>query len=79
MKVTFENFEKSPATTACVIWLHGGGESGEVWRTRLKEGVSRLKLPWVDFLFPDAPVGGWIDFQATGPEAVKDEEIAGEQ
>ena len=49
--------------TACVIWLHGAGETGKTWRGRLKEGVSRIRMPWVEFVFPDAPTGAgcaWV-------------------
>jgi phospholipase/carboxylesterase len=49
--------------TACVIWLHGAGETGKTWRGRLKEGVSRIRMPWVEFVFPDAPAGtgcAWV-------------------
>ena len=51
-----------PINAVC-LWLHGAGEKGQDWRARLREGVSRLRLTWVDFDFPDAPENApsWFD------------------
>ena len=57
--------------TACVIWLHGAGETGKTWHGRLKEGVSRIRMPWVEFVFPDAPGAGgaWVNVPLPVQEA----------
>ena len=60
------------STSACVIWLHGDGETGQTWRGRLKEGVSRIRMPWVAFDFPDAPSGAWIDVPLPVKEVAAD-------
>ena len=62
---------KPIATTACVIWLHGDGESGKIWHKRFKEGVSKIRMPWVEFTFPDAPEG-WFDVAFPVREAPAD-------
>ena len=53
--------------TAHVIWLHGEGEKGSHWHARLREGVSKLRLTWVDFEFPDAPSGAKNFFDVNLP------------
>ena len=52
-----EDEAEQPAVTACVVWLHGVGESGKTWHERFKQGVSKIRMPWVEFSFPDAAEG----------------------
>lgn len=51
---------------AAVVWLHGEDETGSSW-TRLENDAMYglgTRLPWVKWVFPDAPGGGaWFDIE----------------
>ena len=66
-----EDEAEQPAVTACVVWLHGVGESGKTWHERFKQGVSKIRMPWVEFSFPDA-AEGWFDVALPVCEAPTD-------
>ena len=55
--------QPQPDFSAAVVWLHGDGDSGKHWFARFKEGVSRIKLPWINFCFPDARNQRWFDYE----------------
>ena len=64
--------------TACVVWLHGDGEEPHEWYARFKEGVSKLRMPWVEFSFPKAPRHNWfgVDLPILSPGAEDAELLA---
>lgn len=52
-----------------MIWLHGdAGDTQQGWAT----ACQRLQSPWVKFLFPASPRGGWIG-RYGGGEGSEDE------
>jgi hypothetical protein len=52
-----------------VIWLHGdAGDTPQGWAA----ACQRLQSPWVKFLFPAAPRGGWFEREG-GSEGSEDE------
>jgi phospholipase/carboxylesterase len=59
---------------ACILWLHGDGESGSSW-TRLEsdpmQGLGN-RLPWAQWAFPDAPGGAWFDVEYPVFDAAKE-------
>ena len=50
------------AADACVIWLHGEGESGRAWEFLENDAMFGLgvRLPWVNWSFPNAPDKLWF-------------------
>lgn len=55
-----------------VVFLHGWGGDGlssyEALKDRIKNSASLKKLNWV---FPDAPRGGWFDIEAIDPHTTE--------
>jgi predicted esterase len=45
---------------ACVLWLHGQDEEPQEWYQRFKEGVSKLRMAWVEFVLPEASITNWF-------------------
>mmetsp|Transcript_12356 Transcript_12356/g.29593 ORF Transcript_12356/g.29593 Transcript_12356/m.29593 type:complete len:264 (+) Transcript_12356:242-1033(+) len=67
--------------SASVIWMHGLGDQGAGWASHAPE----LKMPWVKWIFPNAPnravtinmgaqMPAWADIKGLSPEAPEDEE-----
>ena len=51
------------AADACVVWLHGEGETGAAWERLEADPMFGLgtRLPWARWAFPTAPEGSWFD------------------
>ena len=66
-----------PTVNACVVWLHGDGETGHTWYLRFKSGVDRIRMPWIEFACPEADRRNWfgVDLPVINDSAVDGAEL----